>query len=153
MRRAAKTDLNQQEIVNALRQIGCSVAVTSSLGNGFCDLCVGYRGRNLLVEVKSPGGRLTDDQVKFRDNWKGQYSVVESIAEAVDVVTKDESVYRNQKAAMINREQKKIACVASPMGDSYTVTVNDGKSVVEVVFPCSDPFEAIKKIIQYVDSL
>lgn len=153
-----RTDINQTEIVNGLRQIGCSVAITSSLGSGFPDLVIGYRNRNLCLEVKDgnkpPSDReLTQDERKWHEGWKGQVAVVESIMQAVDVVTKDESVYRAQRAAAIQRETKKIALVASPAGDSYTVTVNNGKSSIDMVFPCSDPFDAIRKIVQYAETL
>lgn len=45
MRRAARTDANQVEIVSALRAIGCSVSDTSGVGGGFPDLAVGFRKR------------------------------------------------------------------------------------------------------------
>lgn len=85
MRRAAKVDANQTEIVKAFRELGCSVAITSHLGKGFPDMVVGIMGRhNLLVEVKDgakpPSKRkLTPDEQEFKDNWTGQYCVVESI--------------------------------------------------------------------------
>lgn len=93
MRRAAKIDANQREVVKALRAIGCTVAITSSLGDGFPDLVVGYRGRNYLIEVKDgnkpPSRRkLTKDEKQFSESWKGQYAVVESIDEAIGLVNK-----------------------------------------------------------------
>lgn len=90
-RRAAKVDDNQRDIVDALRAIGCSVAVTSAAGQGFPDLVVGHRGSNYLVEVKDgkkpPSARaLTKDQQTFRDGWRGQYTVVKSVAEAITFI-------------------------------------------------------------------
>lgn len=89
MRRAAKIDANQPDIVAALRSIGATVAVTSTVGQGFPDICVGYRGRSILMEVKdgtkSPSERkLTPDQEKFHAAWRGEIVVVKSAAEAVD---------------------------------------------------------------------
>jgi hypothetical protein len=158
VRRVARIDANQTEIVNALRQIGCSVGITSSVGDGFPDLVCGFRNRNLCMELKDgskpPSAReLTEEQRIWHAGWKGQVAVVESIQQAIEVVTKDESLYRSQRAAAIQRETKKVALVASPTGDSYTVTINDGKSTVDMVFPCSDPFEAIQKIVQYAETL
>jgi hypothetical protein len=96
MRRAASTDDNQTEIVKALRKIGCSVAVTSAVGDGFPDLVVGridINGdrKNWLVEVKDgnkpPSKRkLTPAQVDFHLAWKGQIAVVKSTVEALDLV-------------------------------------------------------------------
>jgi Holliday junction resolvase len=83
-RRAAKTDDNQQEIVDVFRRIGCSVAITSGLGDGFPDLVVARRGKNLLVECKDgskpPSKRkLTPDQIEFHATWRGIIVIVESI--------------------------------------------------------------------------
>lgn len=89
MRRAAKIDANQSEIVAALRAIGATVAVTSTVGQGFPDICVGYRGRSILMEVKDgskpPSERkLTPDQELFHAAWRGEIVVVKSAAEAVE---------------------------------------------------------------------
>lgn len=89
MRRAAKIDANQSEIVAALRAIGATVAVTSTVGQGFPDICVGYRGRSILMEVKDgskpPSERkLTPDQELFHAAWRGEIVVVKSASEAVE---------------------------------------------------------------------
>lgn len=82
MRRAAKVDDNQAEIVALLRTHGASVAVMSAVGQGFPDLVVGYRGRNYLIEVKMPKGKMTEEQYDFAGHWRGQYAVVRSFDEA-----------------------------------------------------------------------
>lgn len=92
MRRAAKIDDNQTEIVKALRKMGCSVSVTSAVGSGFSDLVVGYRGTNFLVEIKDGSKppskqKLTPDQVEFHRYWRGQVAVANSIDEAIRIVT------------------------------------------------------------------
>ena len=76
MRRAARIDANQPEIVDALRAIGATVAITSGLGDGFPDLVVGYGLTTLLMEVKDgkrpPSDRqLTPDQLKWHGSWAG----------------------------------------------------------------------------------
>ena len=55
MSRARRVDANQKGIVESLRISvpGIAVCVTSSLGNGFPDLTVGYHGRIVLFEIKS----------------------------------------------------------------------------------------------------
>ena len=91
MRRAAKTDANQGEIVQALRDVGCTVQSLAPVGDGVPDLLVGYRGVNLLLEVKDgnkpPSARkLTPDQEKFHATWRGQKAVVTSREEALRAV-------------------------------------------------------------------
>ena len=83
MRRAAKVDANQQQIVKALRKVGASVQSLAAIGDGCPDLAVGYRGKNLLLEVKQPKGKLTEDQEKFHREWKGDLCVVRSVDEAL----------------------------------------------------------------------
>lgn len=77
MRYAAKRDDNHAEIRDALRDIpGVVVADTASLGDGFPDLVVGYRGVISLLEIKDGSKppskqKLTDDEQKFFDKWAG----------------------------------------------------------------------------------
>ena len=89
IRRAAKVDANQAEIVECLREIPeCSVAITSVVGNGFVDIVVGYRGFNFMFELKSdPAKELTDEQRKFHGAWKGQIQRVDSLKEIVTAMT------------------------------------------------------------------
>lgn len=92
--RAAKIDANQNEIVEALRKIGCSVQILSSVGKGCPDLVVGIGsgcGLNLFVEIKDgnkppSAQKLTSDQVKWHSEWKGSKVVVNSIESAIDAV-------------------------------------------------------------------
>lgn len=88
MRRAARVDVNQRQITKELREQGYSVAITSQLGKGFPDIVVGFKGVNLMVELKATSkDKLTPHEVEFRDNWKGQYLIAwstEMIIEAFD---------------------------------------------------------------------
>ena len=84
MLRAAKVDANQPEIVDALRVLGCSVQPLHSVGKGCPDLLVGFRGKNILVEVKDgtktkSARKLTPDQTKWHQHWAGQVAIVECI--------------------------------------------------------------------------
>jgi hypothetical protein len=65
MRRAARVDANQAEIVQALRQVGAFVFDCSRVGSGFPDLFVGFRGQAYLLECKSAGGKLTPAEREF----------------------------------------------------------------------------------------
>jgi hypothetical protein len=72
MRRAARRDDNETEIVKALRDAGAYVAYIDTP----CDLIVGYKQRTVLLEVKDgnkpPSARkLTENEQKFHDNWTG----------------------------------------------------------------------------------
>jgi len=91
MRRAGRVDANQQLIVNALRRVGCSVAVTSNLGGGFPDLVVGRAGHNYLMEVKDGDKppsrqRLTEDEMRWHEAWRGQVYIVYGIDDALAAV-------------------------------------------------------------------
>jgi hypothetical protein len=93
VRRAAKVDANQPAIVQALRAIGCSVQPLHTVGQGCADLLVGYRGRNVILEVKDgakpPSARtLTPDQREWIAAWRGgQVWVVHSVEQAIEAVT------------------------------------------------------------------
>ena len=81
-----RVDKNQQQIVSALRKLGCSVAITSDVGSGFPDVIVGYNGRNYLIEIKSSKGKLRKSQEDFRDKWVGQWAVCYSLEEVLKVI-------------------------------------------------------------------
>lgn len=90
--RAAKIDANQPEIVAALRKIGCTVQILSSVGKGCPDILVGYRGRNFLLEIKDgakpvSAQKLTPDQIEWHDLWNGQVNVVNCAEQAIKIVT------------------------------------------------------------------
>lgn len=91
MRRAAKVDANQGEIVAAFREAGASVQPLHQVGNGCPDLLVGFMGYNLLVEVKDgskpPSKRcLTQDQIKWHGGWAGQACIVENVEQALTLI-------------------------------------------------------------------
>lgn len=86
MRRRARVDSNHAEIVEALRGMGCSVQSLASVGGGCPDLLVGFRGRNVLLEIKAPKGETTDDQWTWGLKWNGQMGIVRSTEEARRVV-------------------------------------------------------------------
>jgi Holliday junction resolvase len=74
--RAARTDANHIQVVEALRSVGATVQSLAGMGKGVPDLLVGYRQTTLLMEVKdgqkSPSQRkLTEDQLKWHREWNG----------------------------------------------------------------------------------
>jgi hypothetical protein len=91
--KAKRIDGNQHEIVQALRKMGVSVAITSMVGHGFPDLCVGFRGHNLLLEIKDgtkckSQQALTEKEKEFHLTWRGHYAVITSVEEAIDAISK-----------------------------------------------------------------
>lgn len=91
MRRAAKVDANQAEIVQALRQIGATVQSLAAVGNGCPDLLVGYRNRLFLLEIKDgnkppSAQKLTPDQVEWHRVWQGHVVVVNSVDSAIAAI-------------------------------------------------------------------
>jgi Holliday junction resolvase len=92
MRRAAKIDANQPEIVEALRRAGATVQSMAAIGSGCPDILVGFGLRTVLLEIKDgskpPSGReLTKDQIKWHMEWRGgACMVVNSVDEALAAI-------------------------------------------------------------------
>jgi hypothetical protein len=87
MRRAARQDLNQPELVLALRRIGAKVY---HIGKPL-DLLVGYRGRNILMEIKREDragwdSEFTQEQKVFIETWPGEIAICHTIEEAINAV-------------------------------------------------------------------
>lgn len=89
MRRAAKIDANQVQIVEALRKCGAFVQPLHMVGNGCPDLLVGQAGRTLIMEIKDGSKppserRLTPDQQRWHSQWLGgPLSIVTDIESAI----------------------------------------------------------------------
>jgi hypothetical protein len=88
MRRAAKVDRNQAEIVAALRRLGATVQPLHAVGQGCPDLLVGFRGSNYLLEIKDWQASASDrvlnaGQVEWHGGWKGQVAKVETVEAAL----------------------------------------------------------------------
>ncbi len=99
MRRAARVDSNQPEIVENLRKLGCEVLHLHQLGNGAPDICVGFGGRNYLFEIKDPRKtpsqrRLTPDELLFHNKWNvfGRVHIIETANQAFEIIKKDQDV-------------------------------------------------------------
>lgn len=91
VRRKAKVDANQAEVVEALRSLGASVYITSGVGSGFPDIVVGFRGQNYLFEIKDENQppsakKLTEHEVMFAKDWRGQVNTIENVYEALKVM-------------------------------------------------------------------
>lgn len=93
MRRAARIDENQKEIVEAFRAMGCSVLHTHQLGHGAPDIIVGKNKKNILIEIKDGNKPLSDralthDEIEFHKEWRGCIEIVENLQDAECIVKK-----------------------------------------------------------------
>ena len=85
MRKAARRDQNEKEIVDALRAMGATVYYIDDP----CDLLVGYHNKTLLMEVKNPASPygkkgFNENQKHFAENWKGgPFCLVDSVESAL----------------------------------------------------------------------
>lgn len=84
-RYAKARDANEPGIIKALERAGATVLRLDEP----CDLLVGFRGRNHLLEVKNPKGkdRVTVKQATVFAWWRGTIHVVRTPEEAVYAVT------------------------------------------------------------------
>jgi len=72
---------NAKAIRDALEAVGATVDVRSP-----ADFLVGFRGQNWIVEVKTKTGKLRPSQAKFQAGWRGQYAVIRSPEDAVQLI-------------------------------------------------------------------
>lgn len=87
MKYKVRKDANHAEIVAALEACGVLVTDLYQVGGGVPDLLCFWRGRTVLLEVKTPTGKLN----KLQQNWHAARKdcavyVVTSAEEAIDAV-------------------------------------------------------------------
>lgn len=83
LRRAARIDANQPEIVKEFRKLGWYVLIISQLKN-CCDIIVSKSGRTIAVEIKDgakppSAQKLTEGELKFKEEWQGEYRLINCI--------------------------------------------------------------------------
>jgi Holliday junction resolvase len=82
-----KVDTNQTQIVKELRRVGMDVQHLHGVHHGCPDILVGYRGRNILLEIKKDEkAKLTPEQVIWHKTWRGQVAVVSNPQAAIRAV-------------------------------------------------------------------
>ncbi len=97
----ARRDDSEPEIVEALREEGCSVTYLSA--KGVPDLLVGFEGAWHLVECKTGNAELTDDQVEWQKAQAGEpVQIARNQAQARKLVR----VWRNATAVQAERRQR-----------------------------------------------
>lgn len=83
---AARRDKNENEVARAFEKLGFSVERLSQ--KGVPDLIVAFGGMNVLVEVKTKTGKLTDDQIAFRAKWRGAWFIIRTVEDATRLAKK-----------------------------------------------------------------
>ena len=85
---ARRVDVNQKEIVKALRDSGMYVFHLHTQGQGCPDILAGMNGQTYLVEIKaSEKAKFTDAQIKFMAEWTGGKVIrINNPQEAIDFV-------------------------------------------------------------------
>jgi hypothetical protein len=84
---AKRVDENQNLIKHTFIALGASVLNLSRVGQGCPDLLIGYKGKSVLVEVKSAKGTFTEPQIKFMQNWRGgTVSRIDSVDAAIRLI-------------------------------------------------------------------
>jgi hypothetical protein len=84
--RRNRRDAHHLEIVRALRAAGYYVLVLADLKHGVFDLMVVSKSRQqltTLMEIKTPGEHLTEDEQRFSDAYPGAQTVVFSVEQAL----------------------------------------------------------------------
>lgn len=94
MRRAANVDANQPAVMEALRRAGITVQPLHTVGKGCPDLLCGFRGVNVLVEVKrgdktESRKQLNSMQTNWHSAWAGQCAVAETAEDAIRIVIEE----------------------------------------------------------------
>ena len=95
-RRAANVDLNQPEIVKALRKIGYSVELDHD------DILVGAHDKTFWYEIKSESavskktGKVLEtakkpSQIKLEATFQGHYKIVSSLEEILEDINEHKS--------------------------------------------------------------
>lgn len=77
IRRKAKRDASEPEIVNALRASGAYVWRLDQP----VDLLIGFQDQMFIAECKTGKGKLNKNQIEFIEQWKGPPVVILRTAE------------------------------------------------------------------------
>jgi len=79
-----KRDANHHEIASALRSHGATVlTLDATRSKGHPDVLIGFRGFNILAEIKMPGANLLPQQEEWHKEWKGKVYVIRTVEEAI----------------------------------------------------------------------
>jgi hypothetical protein len=83
--RAKRRDVNQSEIVEALRKAGYELEDLADNGKGIPDLLVESKSHIwVLLEIKAPGGKLTPAEHAFFERHQAPHYIARSPEEAIE---------------------------------------------------------------------
>lgn len=84
MRRAAKRDYAEAEVIAALQDMKASVYRLDQP----LDILIGYRGRTVIAEIKTGKGKLNENQIKFIESWNGgDIPILRNSQDAINLIT------------------------------------------------------------------
>jgi Holliday junction resolvase len=86
VRRAAKVDMTQDQIVSALRAAGATVQSLAQVGKGCPDLLVARRGEMYLIECKTGKAKPNELQQKWHIEWNAPVFVVYGAEDALKAI-------------------------------------------------------------------
>lgn len=117
MRRAAKIDRNQPEIVKALRKAGAVVKHVHQVKKLF-DIIVCYQGKTYCVEIKDgelpPSSRkLKEGEQECKDDFESvgvKYWIINSIDEALEMISDSICVCGTEKFCLKKKINEKWVC-------------------------------------------
>ena len=83
-----RVDENQKSLIHTFICLGASVLNLSTVGRGCPDLLIGYKGKTVLVEIKSSTkATFTEPQIKFMQEWRGgAVSRIDSVDAAIRLI-------------------------------------------------------------------
>jgi Holliday junction resolvase len=86
MRRAAKVDATQEQIVSALRGAGATVQSLAAIGKGCPDILTAFQERMYLFEIKRDKAKPNELQKKWHIAWNAPVYVVREPDEALRII-------------------------------------------------------------------
>lgn len=87
MTKAKRVDKNQKGIVEQLRKLGYNVEYTYMIGHGFPDAMISFDELfTIPIEFKSKGGKLTEDEIKFHNRYKGYIITAYNLEDVIEGV-------------------------------------------------------------------
>jgi hypothetical protein len=81
-----RKDGNHAELERQIRQLGASTLDLSGVGRSAPDLLVGWRGHNILLEIKTDKGKLSKGQITWHDEWRGNVYVVRTFEDVLHIL-------------------------------------------------------------------
>lgn len=124
--RAKRKDTNQPELEQALRDLGFSVQSMHELGKGVPDLLVGLYGVNFVLEVKHDNAALTEPEIDWHKDWKGQVRIVQGAEETLTYVGSYAQTLKRKLDAITDHCDLALAKLKSTKGNEDGEDKQDG---------------------------